>query len=360
MTTTTPRQGTRTGIEVHHDARAIEEEWDRLALDANASIFARPAWLRMWWEEFGEGELEILTLHDRGRLRAVLPLVRKGAVLQAPLNEHTPLYDPPTRDAEAAETLYAEALGRGARRLQVAEVEAGETTTGALGRAAERLGWRVRMRPLRRAAFMRVEGSPADYMAGLSRRRRKDVRRRRRRLEESGELTIEWAGGSERLAELLDEGFAVEGSGWKDAAGTAIASRPETDRFYRTVVDWAVGESALDLGFVRLDGRVLAFQMAVWDQTRCYGLKGGFDPAFRKAAPGVLLFLDMILRAHERGVETVELLGDATPFELEWGASTRPIVRMQAFSPGLSGRVDWLAATYLRPLLRKLADGFGR
>jgi len=347
-------------IEVHRDVGSIEDEWDRLALQADASIFARPAWLRIWWEVFGAGELEILALREAGELVAVLPLTRTGSRLAAPVNEHTPLYDPPARDAGAAEALYAAVLGGRARRLRIAEIEARDTTTGALVKAAARHGWRLRVRPLRHAPYRRVTGSVGDYLASVSKDRRKAMRRRRRRLEEGGEVTIEWVDGSERLDELLDEGLAVEGSGWKAAAGTAINSRAETDRYYRAIAEWAASVSALELGFVRLDGRAIAFQLALWDETSCYALKAGFDPEFRKVGPGVLLLHDMIVRAHERRVETVELLGDATDFKLSWGPLTREVVRMQAFGPGLPGSADWLASSYVRPLLNKVTEGIRR
>ena len=41
------------------------------------------------------------------------------------------------------------------------------------------------------------------------------------------------------LDELLDEGFRVEGSGWKQRQGTAVADNPHIGRFYRKFAAWA-------------------------------------------------------------------------------------------------------------------------
>src|SRR5207247_10269646 len=69
--------------------------------------------------------------------------------------------------------------------------------------------------------------------------------------------TLEVVDGSERLDELLEEGFRVEASGWKSRAGTAIASRPDTRRFYTDVARWASDRGWLRLAFLRLGGRAL-------------------------------------------------------------------------------------------------------
>ena len=79
----------------------------------------------------------------------------------------------------------------------------------------------------------------------------------------------------------------MEGSGWKTR--TAIASRPDTRRFYRDVARWAAGRGWLRLGFLRLDGRALAFDFCLEHAGTHYLLKTGFDPAFRAYGPGMLM-----------------------------------------------------------------------
>jgi glucose/arabinose dehydrogenase len=45
-------------------------------------------------------------------------------------------------------------------------------------------------------------------------------------------------------AELLAEGFRVEASGWKGAAGSAIIAHRNTHQFYREVASWGAEQGA--------------------------------------------------------------------------------------------------------------------
>jgi CelD/BcsL family acetyltransferase involved in cellulose biosynthesis len=90
-----------------------------------------------------------------------------------------------------------------------------------------------------------------------------------------------------------------------------------------------------------------------------YVLKGGFDPAFRGFAPGMLLTYESIRRAFEHGLSFYELCGDDAPYKLVWASSTRERVRFQAFSRSPAGRVNHLAWTHGRSGVRR-AIGMAR
>ena len=82
---------------------ALAPEWDRLVEGQGADhVFLSHAWFRTWWESFGAGnELFVVTVRDRGKLRAIAPLMRTRAsiyglkvnTIHAIYNPHTPRYD---------------------------------------------------------------------------------------------------------------------------------------------------------------------------------------------------------------------------------------------------------------------------
>src|SRR5207244_3612178 len=146
---------------------------------------------------------------------------------------------------------------------------------------ARTAGVKVVERTIARQPFVDVSGDWVAYEARLDRKQRKELGRVRRRIEDEGELRFEFAGDGERLDALLDEGFAIEGSGWKSTRGTAIASDPAIERFYRRVARWASDDGMLVLAFVRLGGRAIAFDMTIESAGAAYVLKGGFDPDYR-------------------------------------------------------------------------------
>lgn len=344
-------------IEVHAAIAPIAEEWDALALEAGAAPFARPGWIKAWWSEFGEGELRIIALREGDRLRAVLPLRERDGLLSGTANEHTPLFEMVAADREAAVAATRAVLRMGARRLELRELEASGLTAQALLEAARAQGWRTRVRETRCAPVVEIGDGPGAYPASLSGRKRRDLARRLRKLAGRGRVTVEWQDGSERLEELLAEGIPLEGSGWKDDAGTSIAASAQAVRFYSAIAHWAAEAGLLRLGFIRLDRRPVAFQLTFWDERASWMLKGGFDPAFSEFSPGVLMLQELVARTHALGLPRAELLGDEESYKRHFARATSRIVRAQAFAPTVAGRLDRVREAYARPLAQKLTAG---
>jgi CelD/BcsL family acetyltransferase involved in cellulose biosynthesis len=192
------------------------------------------------------------------------------------------------------------------------------------------------------------------YRRSLSANLRHDVERRLRRLCEAGAVSVEIADGSERLDLLLDEGFRVEGSGWKGAAGTAVASRPSTRRFYSDVARWSATLGWLRLAFLRFNEQPIAFQFDLESARTYYSLKIGYDPAFERFSPGKLLAYTMVARAIALGMETYELLGTDEPWKYRWAVSVRERVVLRCFARSPSGFVAWSTDIYGRRVARRL------
>jgi len=159
------------------------------------------------------------------------------------------------------------------------------------------------------APYVAIDGTWDAYEGGLRRKFRSELRRRRRRLEEEGHLTLEVFDGTERLDKLLEEGFRVEGSGWKDAHGTSIDSSPALRRFYTEVAYWASERGWLRLAFLRLNGRTLAFDYCLECNEVHYLLKTGYDATYAKFAPGMIIRHLMLARAFSEQLVTYDFLG---------------------------------------------------
>jgi CelD/BcsL family acetyltransferase involved in cellulose biosynthesis len=173
----------------------------------------------------------------------------------------------------------------------------------------------------------------------------REVRRRRRRLEAEGSVRVDFVRPVERLQELLEEGLAVEGSGWKTERGTAIMSRPETYRFYLDVARWAADRGWLVLAFLRVDDRVAAFDLCLECGGRTYVLKGGYDPAFRAYAPRTILLHDSLERAFARRMSSYEFLGTDEEYKQRWATGMRERHRFQAFPRTATGCASYATWT---------------
>jgi CelD/BcsL family acetyltransferase involved in cellulose biosynthesis len=187
-----------------------------------------------------------------------------------------------------------------------------------------------------------------------------EIRRRRRLLEAQGQLVVRVEDGRERLDELLAEGFHVEASGWKGAEGSAIIAQPQTHQFYREVARWGAERGILRLAFLRLNGHPLAFDLCLEDQGVHYLLKTGYDPAYGKLGPGILLRYEMLARAFANGFTSYEFLGADAPWKQRWTDTCRERMLFQAFAPSLTGTLEWAVITYGWSLAKRLAGKGGK
>jgi CelD/BcsL family acetyltransferase involved in cellulose biosynthesis len=341
-------------VEVHTSLDPVRQDWDELAEQTGAPPFLRAGWIEAWHDAFGSGELTVLTVRRGGRVAGVLPVQARRGALTSPTDWQTPLFGLVVEDHDAAEELARGLLARTGRRADLWFLPADDPGVVECAAAAGQAGFGRIVRTIARAPYVPVEGPFEEYMGSLERKFRKEIGRHTRRLEERGEVTFAYEDGSERLDELLAEGFRLEGSGWKEQAGTAILSDPGVEGFYRAIARWAAGRGWLRLAFLRLDGRPIAFDMCLEHGGAVYVLKGGFDVEERKLGPGALLTHDGIRRAFELGLSSYELLGQDDDYKRSWTSHTRARLRFQAFPGTPAGLAEYAAWRYGRPLVKRI------
>jgi CelD/BcsL family acetyltransferase involved in cellulose biosynthesis len=122
---------------------SVHAEWDELADRLGAGPFVRPGWFEAWAGAFGKRPLEVLAVREDGRLAGVLPLLGSRVSVAAPANWHTPVFGAVADSEAALDALAGALLGRGAARVDLAQVDALDPLLAALRRAARRSGHRT-------------------------------------------------------------------------------------------------------------------------------------------------------------------------------------------------------------------------
>lgn len=337
-------------IEVHGAFHVLESEWDALADRVEAPPWLRPGWFRAWWRAFGRGRLELVAARDGNGLAGVLPLSRSRGTLRALGNWHSPSFAP-VADGEAPLAELAHSLARAnAPRVVLPFLADGATV---FRDSAVDAGRRVLARWTRRAPYVATEGPWEAYERTLDRKLRSEIRRRRRKLEEAGTVELVVHDGSARLDELLLDGLRVEAASWKGQRGTAILADPRLVAFYGDVARWAAERGWLRLAFLTLNGRPIAFDLGFEEAGSHHLVKTGYDPAYRRYGPGILLRHAMIGRAFTLGLRRYEFLGDADAWKLEWTDATRDHVDLQLFVRSPAGLARWVVQRYARPAAKR-------
>jgi CelD/BcsL family acetyltransferase involved in cellulose biosynthesis len=345
-------------------------EWDALVERCDDQLFYRHAFLRLWLDHFGAGELRLLVMRDdRGRLEAALPLLAVNTrlfgipvrELRAVANVHSCRFDLLADDPQTAARAFVAHL-RSRRDWDVLRI----TDTPAYGRAPGLLAaaaeaglpgglWVSQHSPYRRLAA----GGWNALQASLDKRFRSSLRRRRRRLQQHGVVTVERYGGGAKLDEKLAEGLALEANGWKGRAGSAIVQDPDTLDFYRSLAAHAAASGELALWFLRIDGHAIAFDFSIEHNGRLLLLKTAYDERFADCSPGQLLLEEELRDASLRGLEECDFLGPQSPAKRDWTRTVRAHCWVFLFR-GSRGRLLHTLKFGVVPVVKRLAGAARR
>jgi CelD/BcsL family acetyltransferase involved in cellulose biosynthesis len=313
---------------------ALEREWNELVVTTQDEPFYRHEFLRVWMTHFNPAtRLEVLTSRDRaGKLAAVFPLMRtRGFICGLPArlstsigNAHSCRFDMVAEDGSAAgKRFFAHlAADKSWDVLRIADVPDGGNAWH-LYRAAEQAGFPVGVWESQNSPYLPLPPSYDALLSGMSTGFKANLRRRRRRLEAMGEVRVEHVTGGADLQARLDEGFAIERSGWKGKKGTAISQDAKTYGFYSELAHTAAARGYLSLFFLTLNGRSIAFQYGLTYGGVCYVPKLGYDEAYKDCSPGLLLMEESIKNCIARGVKGFDFLGLPGGWKTRWSRQMR-------------------------------------
>jgi CelD/BcsL family acetyltransferase involved in cellulose biosynthesis len=155
-----------------------------------------------------------------------------------------------------------------------------------------------------------------------------------------------------RVAEvdnLLETVVAVEGSGWKGRAGSALKKRPDLREFFSRYSRRAAARRQLRVAILSCGSHVAAVELSVEAYRRIWQLKIGYNEALARYYPGLLLTEASLRAAFDRGLESYEFLGSAEPWEERWRPERR-LCRFLAIYPfsarGVAGVCRDLAGAF--------------
>lgn len=154
-----------------------------------------------------------------------------------------------------------------------------------------------------RAEFTPAADADAYELRAQARKVRRNLRRARKLLEERGPLDARVERlGPEAVDAWTDEFLALEASGWKGDAGTALSSRAATSAWFREAARGLAADGRLVGARLALDGVPVAMGSVLTAPRG--GARAGayfkiaFDEAFAEFSPGALLQRDLLEWLH--------------------------------------------------------------
>jgi CelD/BcsL family acetyltransferase involved in cellulose biosynthesis len=278
--------------------------WDRLAGQASeVNVFAESWFFEAGFRHLrGARPIRLVGIWQGSDLIGLLPVRIEHQYGRVPvahvqnwLHHQTFLGTPLVRTGE--ETAFWEAC---LRALDVCDwargffhvsglVEDGPVHRG-LAEAARRLGRPCAIVHRSSRALLETSLSPAAYYEqAVRKKKRKEIGRLSSRLRELGAVEVSSPASPAEIAACCDEFLALEASGWKGRAGSALASDAAKRAFFRDAVAGAERAGRLEILRLALDGRAIAMLVNFLAPPGAFTFKIAFDEEFARFSPGVLI-----------------------------------------------------------------------
>jgi CelD/BcsL family acetyltransferase involved in cellulose biosynthesis len=333
----------------------LRDDWNAVADLSGHPFFYRHEFFRIWLDNFApRAKLRILVASFAGQPVGFLPLMEEGSFgpvkqLVSLSNPHSCRCDLLAVEPQPVASVFFDYLSASSswQVVRIADVPQGGNGHWLLKRAKAR-GWPVGEWESQRSPFISLPDTIEALHARLDAKFKSNLRRRQKKLFERGPVIIERFEGGPRLAERLEEMFAVEASGWKGRGGTAIVQDAATRGFYADLSREASYRGWLSLYLMRLCGRLIAFQLGITHENRYLLLKTGYDERFGDCSPGQLLTSHVVEDCIHRKLSELDFLGPDMEWKREWTDQVRTHTWLYLFRRGRWGKAirdakfDWL------------------
>jgi len=311
-------------------------DWsDLVDRDPAGTIFHRPAFLKIYWEEFGESPDHLLLAfaeEDDGTQVAAVAFERIDEDLRflggTEVTDYMGPVGVPDAQPEVAKALVGALLDRDDwRSADLRGLAEDEAWLRLLHDAASAAGLSVVEDDDQNgtAPFLALPPTWDEYLEGLPAKLRHEIRRKAKKLEaDAGPFRIVTAGG-DTIGPLLDRFVELHRM---SEGPKGVFMVPGMEIFFRRLAEAFLPDRVFRLTFIEVGGELAAGTVGfVCDGT--YSLyNSAFDRTWGALAPGMVLVGEDIRIAIEDGCTAFDLLKGDYAYKYRFGAVPRRIRRL--------------------------------
>ena len=308
--------------------------WHELVeADPSGTFFHTPAFLKLYWEEFGETPEHLLLAfaeEDDGSQVGAVAFERIGRTLRflggTEITDYMgPVGVPGRQDAMAKELLTALLTRDDWADADLRGLPEDQPWFGLLRDAASAQGLDVTEDEDGVSPFLPLPGSWEDYLAGLSSKYRHEIKRKARKLvEEAGEFRIVTA-DDETMIPMLDRFVELHRM---SEGPKGVFMVPGMEIFFRRLGEAFCADGVFRLSFIEVGGQLAAGTIGfVWGGTS-YLYNSAFDRSWGNLAPGMVLVGEDIRLAIEEGCGGFDLLKGDYAYKYRFGSHPRAVKRL--------------------------------
>jgi CelD/BcsL family acetyltransferase involved in cellulose biosynthesis len=333
---------------------ALRDQWDALLESSpNVSVFVTWEWNYLWWRHYSKNRrLHIVTAWEDGRLMGILPLyIQRSAVYRifavnvarfigtggdtAP-DYLGPLLRPDRADRTA--TALVDYLFDGPLEwdvLHMSDLQAGTAFWATFMSCCARRRCYVGERIAADISFITLPASWDDYLASLHRDRRYAIRSARRKFETQHRGRFYVRAGEEGLDDAVDHLISLHHRRWEARSERHAFSSLEYVGFHRDVIHACARRGWIRFYVLEADGAPVAVFYCYRFREQIYYFQAGFDPAYERLRPGLILIGYAVEHAIQEGNTVFDFLRGEHHYKTQWGKSKRRTYTLTAHHGGV-------------------------
>ncbi|HEX6399380.1 MAG TPA: GNAT family N-acetyltransferase [Actinomycetota bacterium] len=310
----------------------VKRDWnDLVAADPAGTIFHTPQFLKLYWEEFGEGELLLGFGEEGDRQNAAVALEVRGPRVRflggTEITDYLGPVGEPTAVEGFAASLWAGLAERGWTEADLRGLAEDSPWLPALRAAAEARGLSVEQAEDRNgvAPGLDLPDSWEGYLAALPAKHRHEIRRKAKKLEaETGPFTIETA-TDDTLSSFLDRFVELHRM---SEGPKGVFMVPGMEIFFRRLAEELLPTGVFRLTFIRVAGLLAAGTIGFVHRGTYSLYNSAFDRRWQQLAPGMVLVAEDIRQAIAEGCRRFDLLKGDYAYKYRFGARPRAVRRL--------------------------------
>ena len=352
-------------IQIKHIQNADELEtlqtpWNHLMQESGIKdVFLTWEWLSAWWKEYGlDKELWLVTAWKSDELVGIAPLMlenkrKSGLPVRILKTLGTPESDVGgflVRDGngEILEVIWDYIL-REARQwdgIHLKEFCYDAHQTRHILEIFKKYGL-CSLIKVKEHYYIPVQGTWDEFIKSLSKNTRKGLNRRMRRAEEYGKVSLERNQGPYIEWKHFEQLFGINQTG----NYPNLYNMDQEQRFHRELMERMQSKDWMNIDFLYIDNKPVAFQYGFFFDNRYEDWRGGFDKSYHELSVGKLLLNLSIEQLFQNGFKEHDFLRGTYDYKSIWNSKSRSFINIRAAFPN---NINAIIAFIFLPKIKRL------
>jgi CelD/BcsL family acetyltransferase involved in cellulose biosynthesis len=316
-----------------------QENFDSLAscwADPNSGLkwnspFVLPAWLKVWWQEFGpEAEPYLGAVRGGDKIIGIAPLLlkeREASIIgSADVCDYLDFIVAPGREQDFFSALLDDLRQQGINHLDLGSLRPDSTVLTSLVGLAKERDHEVLCHEEGVSIELDLPATWDEYLAILTKKQRHEVRRKLRRLEKTDNVNYRCREVNRPVGDSMDVFLKLFSLSREEKAGF-MSARMES--FFRSLAGAMAEIGLLKFGILELDTLPAAMVMC-FDYNDCvYLYNSGYDSQYDSLSVGLLSKVLCIKESIHESKKRFDLLKGNETYKYHLGGREVPLYRCQ-------------------------------